>query len=100
MTEPAGRREFATTHWSLVIAARPGEASETRARRALEELCRAYWYPLYAFVRYRGYSSDDAQDLTQAFFAASSKRAGSRPPTRARAVSIVPARRDEAFPGQ
>jgi RNA polymerase sigma-70 factor (ECF subfamily) len=48
---------------------KPDEASETRARKALEELCRAYWYPLYAFVRYRGYSSDDAQDLTQAFFA-------------------------------
>jgi RNA polymerase sigma-70 factor (ECF subfamily) len=37
--------------------------------KALEELCRAYWYPLYAFVRYRGYSPDDAQDLTQSFFA-------------------------------
>jgi RNA polymerase sigma-70 factor (ECF subfamily) len=69
MEEPPGAREFATTHWSLVAAARPGEASETRAREALEALCRAYWYPLYAFVRHRGYSSDDAQDLTQAFFA-------------------------------
>ncbi len=63
-----GPREFATTHWSLVVAAKPDEASRTRARKALEELCRAYWYPLYAFVRYRGYSSDDAQDLTQSFF--------------------------------
>jgi len=69
MEEPSGPREFATTHWSLVAAAKPDEASQTRARRALEELCRAYWYPLYAFVRYRGYSSDDAQDLTQSFFA-------------------------------
>jgi len=69
MKDPPGRREFATTHWSLVVAATPDEASETRARKALEELCRAYWYPLYAFVRYRGHSSDDAQDLTQAFFA-------------------------------
>ena len=69
MREPAGPREFATTHWSLVGAAKPGEASETRARAALEELCRAYWYPLYAFVRSRGYSATDAQDLTQAFFA-------------------------------
>jgi RNA polymerase sigma-70 factor (ECF subfamily) len=69
MNDPSGPREFATTQWSLVVAARPDEASETRARKALEQLCRAYWYPLYAFVRYRGYSSDDARDLTQAFFA-------------------------------
>jgi RNA polymerase sigma-70 factor (ECF subfamily) len=64
-----GPRDFATTHWSLVSAAKPDEASQTRAREALEELCRAYWYPLYAFVRSRGYSTVDAQDLTQAFFA-------------------------------
>ena len=62
-------RQFATTHWSLVDAAKPDEASRTHVREALEELCRAYWYPLYAFVRSRGYSADDAQDLTQAFFA-------------------------------
>jgi RNA polymerase sigma factor (sigma-70 family) len=64
-----GPQEFATTHWSLVVAASSDEASQTRARKALEELCRAYWYPLYAFARYRGYSLDDAQDLTQSFFA-------------------------------
>jgi len=52
----------------LVVAAKSDEASRSRARKALEELCRAYWYPLYAFVRYRGYSSADAQDLTQSFF--------------------------------
>ena len=62
-------RQFATTHWSLVDAAKSDDASQTRAREALEELCRAYWYPLYAFVRSRGYSAVDAQDLTQAFFA-------------------------------
>ncbi len=62
-------REFATTHWSLVVAAKPDEASQTNARKALEQLCRAYWYPLYAFVRNRGHSSTDAQDLTQSFFA-------------------------------
>ena len=62
-----GPREFTTTHWSLVGAAQSDEASRTQARRALEELCRAYWYPLYTFVRNRGYSSFDAQDLTQAF---------------------------------
>ena len=69
MNDPPGPREFATTHWSLVVAAKPDDASRTHARKALEELCRAYWYPLYAFVGYRGYSSDDAHDLTQSFFA-------------------------------
>jgi RNA polymerase sigma-70 factor (ECF subfamily) len=64
-----GQRQFATTQWSLVGAAKPDEVSQTRAREALEKLCRAYWYPLYAFVRSRGYSAVDAQDLTQAFFA-------------------------------
>ena len=62
-----GPREFNTTHWSLVGAAQSDEASRTQARNALEELCRAYWYPLYAFVRNRGHSSVDAQDLTQSF---------------------------------
>ena len=69
MKEPSGQRQFATTHWSLVGAAKGDEASESRVREALEALCRAYWYPLYAFVRSRGYSAVDAQDLTQAFFA-------------------------------
>jgi len=50
------------------MAAKADEASRISAKAALEELCRAYWYPLYAFVRYRGYSPDDAQDLTQSFF--------------------------------
>jgi RNA polymerase sigma-70 factor (ECF subfamily) len=58
---------FTTTQWSLVQAARDG--SETEARRALESLCEAYWFPLYAFVRRRGYPADEAADLTQAFFA-------------------------------
>ena len=69
MNDPGGPRQFVTTHWSFVGAAGAGEAGETRAREALEELCRAYWYPLYAFVRSGGYSAADAQDLTQAFFA-------------------------------
>lgn len=65
--EPEPRR-FQTTRWSLIAAAARG-APEARA--ALEELCRIYWYPLYAFVRRdrRQRSSDDAADLTQAFFA-------------------------------
>ena len=69
MKDISGPRQFATTHWSLVGAANLNEVSQTRARDALGELCRAYWYPLYAFVRSRGYSATDAQDLTQAFFA-------------------------------
>lgn len=68
MKDSPGPRDFATTHWSLVRAANPDEASRTLARRALQELCQAYWYPLYAFVRSRGHAPPDAQDLTQGFF--------------------------------
>lgn len=68
-TPAPGPREFAATQWNLVGIAQSDEASRTRSREALENLCRAYWYPLYAFVRNRGYSTADAQDLTQAFFA-------------------------------
>ncbi len=57
---------FATTHWSLVVAA---QGASPAAREALAELCRLYWYPLYAYVRRRGHSDDEAQDLTQEFFA-------------------------------
>ncbi len=56
---------FATTHWSVVLAAGQGDAPGAQA--ALEKLCRTYWYPLYAYVRRRGYGHEDAQDLTQAF---------------------------------
>lgn len=61
------RPVFVTTKWSVVLAA--GRGGTTGARPALEKLCRTYWYPLYAYVRRRGYSPEDAQDLTQAFFA-------------------------------
>ena len=69
MEDSPSPRRFATTHWSLVNEARSDELGRERAREALGELCRIYWYPLYAFVRRRGYSPADAQDLTQAFFA-------------------------------
>jgi len=62
---PAGA-QFTTTHWSAVVAA--GDATLPGAGEALEQLCRAYWYPLYAYVRRRGYLPEDAQDLTQEFF--------------------------------
>ena len=58
---------FATTHWSVVLAASQEDTPQSAA--ALEQLCRTYWYPLYAYIRRRGYSPEDAQDLTQAFFA-------------------------------
>ena len=58
---------FQTTHWSLVLAARTGGSAESRD--ALERLCNAYWFPIYAFVRRQGYASEEARDLTQGFFA-------------------------------
>ena len=63
----AGQRRFATTRWSVVLAA--GADPSEQADRALAELCANYWYPLYAYVRRRGYEAEDARDLTQAFFA-------------------------------
>lgn len=66
-TEAAEPRAFATTHWSVVQAVAEGES--VPARLALEMLCRAYWYPVYAYVRRKGYKSDEAEDLTQEFFA-------------------------------
>jgi len=58
---------FTTTHWSAVLHAREGDSPSARA--ALERLCAAYWYPLYAHVRRRGHGPDDAADFTQEFFA-------------------------------
>ncbi len=58
---------FATTQWTVVLQA--GRRPSPDADQALESLCRTYWYPLYAYVRRRGYSAEDAADLTQEFFA-------------------------------
>jgi RNA polymerase sigma-70 factor (ECF subfamily) len=57
---------FATTRWNVVAAA--GRADDTASREALDQLCRIYWRPTYAYVRCKGYSPHDAQDLTQGFF--------------------------------
>ena len=57
---------MATTHWSAVVAA--GGGSSEQSAKALQQLCRTYWYPLYAYVRRKGYDEHDAKDLTQAFF--------------------------------
>ena len=64
--ERMGPLHFATTRWSLVLSA-AGKSAASSA--ALDELCEAYWYPAYAYVRRSGYSAGDAADLTQAFFA-------------------------------
>ncbi len=58
---------FPTTHWSRVITVASRDASE--AREALSSLCHAYWYPIYAYIRHRGYAPEQARDLTQDYFA-------------------------------
>jgi RNA polymerase sigma-70 factor (ECF subfamily) len=63
---PAGRSQFATTHWSVVLAA--GDRRAPAANVALAQLCESYWYPLYLYVRRRIEDVHEAQDLTQAFF--------------------------------
>jgi RNA polymerase sigma-70 factor (ECF subfamily) len=61
-----GSSQFPTTRWTLVVAA--GDPQRKEARSALVSLCERYWYPLYAYLRRRGYPADQAQDLTQEFF--------------------------------
>src|SRR6266850_2724849 len=61
-----GAVAFTTTHWSVVLTA---QGESPAAKEALEKLCRTYWWPLYGFVRRQGYSPEEAQDLTQGFFA-------------------------------
>jgi DNA-directed RNA polymerase specialized sigma24 family protein len=65
-SDPLGGSDFTTTHWTVV---RQATGDSPQAAAALETLARAYWYPLYAYVRRNGNSPHDAQDLTQAFFA-------------------------------
>ena len=65
-TAATGRR-FDTTHWSVITLA--GDARSPQSAAALEKLCRTYWPPLYAFIRRQGHTEEDAQDLTQEFFA-------------------------------
>jgi RNA polymerase sigma factor (sigma-70 family) len=64
---PIGTSRFATTHWSIVLAA--GDSTSPQHREALSTLCQKYWFPLYAFLRRRGYDTHQAEDSTQAFFA-------------------------------
>ena len=63
----AAQGQFPTTMWTLVVNA--GQRTDARSKEALASLCERYWYPLYAYVRRRGYTVEEAQDLTQEFFA-------------------------------
>lgn len=63
---PTGPSAFPTTRWTLVVAA--ADPRQAASRSALMALCEGYWYPLYVYVRRRGYSADQAEDLTQEFF--------------------------------
>jgi RNA polymerase sigma factor (sigma-70 family) len=63
----SGDPQFHTTQWSLIVAAAGQDG--VAAKAALADLCQAYWYPVYAFLRRRGHSVEDARDLTQGFFA-------------------------------
>lgn len=64
--DPTAAREFASTHWSVVLLA--GQEHSSQSAAALEKLCQAYWYPLYSFTRRQGYGAPEAADLTQDFF--------------------------------
>ncbi len=66
---PSGPASFPTTRWSRNLAARDGDPAASEAREALADLCQAYWYPLYAFIRRRGHDPETSRDLTQEFFA-------------------------------
>jgi len=61
-------RVFVTTCWNVILSAANSQSAEQKARDALAELCRTYWRPIFSFVCRRGYSTEDAQDLTQDFF--------------------------------
>lgn len=73
---PADTSRFATTHWSVVLAA--GAPESTRYHEALEALCRTYWFPLYAFLRRRGHDKHQAEDCIQGFFASLLEKQGLR----------------------
>src|SRR6266481_4203479 len=66
-SDSAGPKDFRTTHWSVVLAAKRSDSPERMT--ALTALCQGYWYPLYAFVRRQGRDRQQAEDLTQDFFA-------------------------------
>src|SRR5687767_3897679 len=63
---PQRNAAFSATNWNLVLAV--GKSDEAVAAEALAKLCQTYWYPLYAYVRRKGYDAHEAEDLTQGFF--------------------------------
>jgi hypothetical protein len=65
---PSGPASFRTTRSSRILAAGDGDPATSQAREALAELCRAYWYPLYAFICRRGHDPETSRDLTREFF--------------------------------
>jgi len=85
----AGAAQFPVTLWSVVLAA--GGPPSPKADQALSTLCQAYWYPLYVFVRRRGFSPHDAEDLTQGFFVhlMQSQRLGQVSPERGKFRSFL-----------
>ena len=96
---PTGPQQFRTTHWSVVLAA--GRPSSPQARDALSSLCQVYWYPLYAYIRRKGRSPADAQDLTQEFFAwLLEKNLAGKADRSPRPVPIVPAHVARSLPGK
>lgn len=80
---------FTTTHWSVVL--RAGNPDDATSDAALDQLCRAYWPPLYSYVRRAGHTREDAEDLTQAFFARllADRRIGYANPARGRFRSFL-----------
>jgi RNA polymerase sigma factor (sigma-70 family) len=75
-TTPSGAGQFATTRWSVILAA--SDSASTQHEPALSTLCQTYWFPLYAYLRRRGYDSHQAEDYTQGFFAGILERKGLR----------------------
>jgi len=71
---PSGAGRFATTHWSVILAA--SDSASTQHEPALSTLCQTYWFPLYAYLRRRGFDTHQAEDYTQGFFAGILERKG------------------------
>jgi RNA polymerase sigma factor (sigma-70 family) len=88
-SNPTDTGRFATTHWTVVLAA--GDSSSPEHEQALNGLCQAYWFPLYAYLRRCGHGSHEAEDFTQGFFTKILERVGLRQadPTRGKFRSFL-----------